>query len=157
MHPSTRYTPCALNTHPITYSFLTTSSSRALPVVITWSLASIPFAVSRLDYMAAPNKAWSIDDVVQDIHLELPREDGSVEKVLSTQAWVHVGPYVDVRHCTSNVPGCSVSTSLLQIVTIRREKESTFATRIPRVDRSEESLTYNVLCSNRTHGRSRKA
>ena len=72
--------------------------------------------------MAAPNRAWSIDDVVQDIHLDIPREDGSVETVLSTQAWVHVDPYVDVRYFTSNVSGCSVSTSLLQIVSIRRER-----------------------------------
>lgn len=94
--------------------------------------------------MSVRNRAWSIDDVVQDVVREVIREDGSVEQVLTTEAWVHIGPYADVRYFISTAPDCFVYASSLPIASDRRERESITATRIPRVGRSEESHPSNV-------------
>ena len=60
-----------------------------VPARTTCSLASIPSTISCLDVLAGSSRAWSIDDVVQDVVREVVRDDGSVKKVLTTEAWVH--------------------------------------------------------------------
>lgn len=47
--------------------------------------------------MSSLNRAWTIDEVVKDVFVKRAREDGTEEDVLTTEALVHVGPYVDVR------------------------------------------------------------
>lgn len=127
-----------------------------MPVIITWSIASILFAVIAIGTMSVPNKAWSIDDVVQDVYHERLCADGSVERILTTEALVHIGPYADVRYFISTVPDCSVCTHPSQIVSHRRERVSITATRILRVDLSEGSPRSNVLCLDKTHARFHK-
>lgn len=105
-HPSLRYIPSVLNSRPITRLFLTTPSSRAIHAIITRSYRKHSVRNSCLDIMSASSKAWSIDDVVKDVYNERHRADGTVEKVLTTEAWVHVGPYADVRYVASTMPDC---------------------------------------------------
>ena len=53
--------------------------------------------------MAVPGRAWSIDDAVKDVYRIRVLPYGTEEEVLTTEALVHVGPFVDVLYSILNV------------------------------------------------------